>query len=481
MYAARDPMFVPDRRILRGPARPHSRGFTRLMLTQALAIARNTFVESLRQPVVIMILLLSGVLQWFNTMNTGFAMGLEESGELEGDNKLLLDVGLATVFVCGAILAAFLATAALSREIENKTVLTVVSKPVSRHVVVLGKYLGMAGAILIPVAGMLVFLLMAIRHGVMSTAADDPDQPLILFSVASVFSALLLAAWCNYFYGWSFPQMATLLVVPFAIVAYVGVLFVSKKWEIQPPTKDFKPQVTLACVSLTMAVLVLTAVALAASARLGQVMTVFICLGVFVASLLTNHFIGRYAFVNQAIGEITTATPLDTTHQAFIRPGDTYTLQLRRPPNQPIAVPSPIYYGPNANGFDLAVPTYEPFTGNPTDSVALLGADTPSALVIVEAADNTLRIRNIGAQALPVRRPPAAEDFVFLGPTVVNPLALAVWAAFPNMHYFWLLDAVSQNQPIPAGHIGLVALYGSTQIVALLALAVILFQRRDVG
>ena len=86
-------------------------------------------------------------------------MGYSDSSEVSSDNKLLLDIGLATVFVCGMLLAAFVATAVISREIERKTVLTVVSKPVPRPVVVVGKYLGVAGAMLVAVLTMLLFLL----------------------------------------------------------------------------------------------------------------------------------------------------------------------------------------------------------------------------------------------------------------------------------------------------------------------------------
>jgi hypothetical protein len=49
------------------------------------------------------------------------------------------------------------------------------------------------------------------------------------------------------------------------------------------------------------------------------------------------------------------------------------------------------------------------------------------------------------------------------------------------MHYFWLLDAVSQNQPVPVGYLGTAALYACLQIGAFLSLAVVLFQKRDVG
>ena len=61
--------------------------------------------------------------------------------------------------------AAFIATAALSREIERKTVLTVVSKPVPRPAVVIGKYLGASGALLTATVPMVIFLHIALRHG----------------------------------------------------------------------------------------------------------------------------------------------------------------------------------------------------------------------------------------------------------------------------------------------------------------------------
>src|SRR4051812_2488749 len=67
------------------------------MLLQILTIARNTFVESIRQPILFVLVMICGVLQLFNTWSAAFAMGYTESGEVSGDNKMLLDIGLATV------------------------------------------------------------------------------------------------------------------------------------------------------------------------------------------------------------------------------------------------------------------------------------------------------------------------------------------------------------------------------------------------
>ncbi|MEX2079972.1 MAG: ABC transporter permease subunit, partial [Dehalococcoidia bacterium] len=140
------------------------------MPVQTLTIARNAFVESIRQPIFFVLVMLGSFLQVLSTWTSAFSMGYGDSAEVSGDNKFLLDIGLGTVFVFGTLLAAFMATAVISREIERKTVLTVVSKPVPRPVVVIGKFLGVSWAILVGVTIMLVALLLGIRHGVMSTA-----------------------------------------------------------------------------------------------------------------------------------------------------------------------------------------------------------------------------------------------------------------------------------------------------------------------
>jgi ABC-type transport system involved in multi-copper enzyme maturation permease subunit len=451
------------------------------MLLQLLTIAKNTFIESVRQPVLFLLVMLSGIFQLFNTWNTGFAMGQEETGRITGDNKLLLDIGLATIFVIGTLLAGFIATAVMSREIENKTVLTVVSKPVSRWVLVLGKYAGVAGAIIAAVIIMIVFLLMGIRHGVMSTAGDDLDGPVLLFTLTAVFLSLALAGWCNYFYGWNFPQTAVALLVPLLLLAYFLVLLISPRWKLQSIFHDLNPQVLMAAASLGMALLVLTAVATAASTRLGQVMTIVVCCAVFVGALLSNHFIGRYVFNNTTLGVISRVAADDPERALFNRPGDTLNIQLLQPANTTIPVKSPFYYSPTPNGFPMLSKDFEPFSGDLANANDIIGATARPALVITQADRQHLRVRNVGAQPVATLRPPIPGDYVFLGPTRINPVALAAWIAVPNLQFFWLLDAVTQNRPIPPAYIFLVFFYALAQIGVFLSLAVMLFQKRDVG
>lgn len=451
------------------------------MPTQLLSIARNTFVESLRQPICFVVVMLAAFLEFMNVWSGGFSMGYTESGEVSGDNKMLLDVGLATVFVCATVLAAFVATAAVSREIENKTVLTVVSKPVGRATLIVGKYLGVAGALAIAGTCMLIFLLLGIRHGVMTTTADDPDLPVILFGFGALGVAITLGGIANYLYGWSFSQTTTVAMLPLLVLAYLGVLLVSKKWGIQPITKDFKPQIMVACAAVGLSILVLSAVALAASTRLGQVMTIVVCTGTLVLGLLSNHFLGRVAFQNFPVAEVKQVSFDRDEHADFRDPGDACVVELKQMPRRPIAVGSALYYGPNPGGFPMSVGAFPAPAPDAPPPGGDMDRRRPPGVLVAAVDGLKYTIRHVGEQPAPVRAPPRADDFVFLEPTRVNLLAWAGWALIPNMHVYWLVDAVSLNVPVPLSHLALLGGYGLSQIAAFLSLAVVLFQRRDVG
>jgi ABC-2 type transport system permease protein len=504
------------------------------MIAALLPIARNAFVESVRQPVYLVIILVAGLLQLINVWVSGFTMGYRNiPGEVTADDKLLLDVSLATVFLCGMVLAAFIATATISREIENKTILTVVSKPIGRTTVILGKWLGVSGAMVIAILIMVAFLLLGIRHGVMSTAADLYDQPVIVFGLGGLLLCLLLGAFANFMYSWSFSQTAALLIAPVIWIAYFLVLLLSKKWAWQPLYTDLKPQIMLACMCLGIALLVMTAIAIAASTRLGQVMTIITCLVFFMGGLLSNYVVGRHVYNNTRVGQIAYADLISTpdtflydfhrdktiplaadragvTPEVFEadgyiletyvepreilrmgpidskvwrelmlqEPGAEYRIELLGPPRMPVNVGDPVYYGASPNGVALAVSRFAP----PPPEAA--NTDVPSeqpGLVVTFVDDLSIFIKQVGREAVPVDRPPLARDSLFLKPTDVNPAWMGIWGLVPNMQSFWLLDAITQNQPIPFPHVARILVYGVFQIIIFLSLAVLLFQGRDVG
>lgn len=447
------------------------------MFGQTLAIVRNTFLESIRQPIFFVLVMAGGIMQVFNTSLANYGMGIGEEEEVVGDNKLLLDMGLATILVCATLLAAFVATSVLSREIENKTALTVISKPIGRPMFILGKYLGVTAAILVAAVIMLTFLLFAIRHEVMSTASDSYDGPVLIFLSAALLISIGIGIWGNFFYGWVFSSTAIFTMLPLVLIAYVLTLSVSKEWAFQPISTNFKPQVTIAGLCVLMGVLVLTAVALVCSTRLGQVMTVVVCAGVFMLGLLSNYLFGRQAFSNQQVGVIASVEyPATST---LMRGGDEASVTFKQVPRAEFGPGDSFYYAADPAGASMAVPAHDRFPGSLTDNDAVYrGPD--KALAVRSVPDEMSRVLvNIGGISLD--RQPRAGDYVFEQPTRSKWWAKAAWSIMPNLQFFWMVDAVTQGHPITGRYLGLAAGYTTAQVTAFLALAVILFQRRDIG
>lgn len=451
------------------------------MFAQLLAIARNTFVESVRQPIYLILILLAGIFQVFNTLLSAYTLETSTETEVVKDDKLLLDMGLATVLFCATLLAAFTATSVLSREIENKTALTVISKPVGRPLFVIGKYLGVVSAIAVAVIIMLTFFLFAIRHGVMSTARDVLDGPVVLFAFGSVGLAAIGAAWTNFFYGWVFPSTASFLMLLLIVPAYALTLTISEDWTWQSIATEFKPQIMLASACVLLAMLILASVAIVASTRLGQVMTIVVCAGVFLAGLLSNHLMGRFAFSNEYVARVASVEPIPGNERGLGNSGESLTLTLDQIPRDDLAVGSSFYFGPSPQGINIRVPAHEPFRGDPTDIQDVTGPEAQPALVVraVDLEEKEFTIVRSGSLA-PARLP-VEGDYVFNRPTEINPAALAGWSVVPNIQSFWLIDAITQGHAIPLRYVGLVLVYTLVQIAGLLALAVMLFQRREVG
>lgn len=453
------------------------------MPSQLLAIARITFVEAVRQPIYFVLVMAGGLLQIFNTLLSAYSMEYTDSAEVVKDNKMLLDMGLATTLALSALLAAFIATNILSREIDNRTALTVISKPLGRPVFVLGKFVGAAGALLVAATLQLVFLLYALRHGVLSTSADTIDWPVLVFASLAVFGSIGLGAWGNFFYGWVFSSATIATMLPASVVALTAIYLVDEQWRLQPITTDLKPQVLLAGAALLLATTLLTAMAIAASTRLRQVMTIALCGAVFLLGLMSNHLFGRWAYRNAPVARIAQAQPQRDRDEDLADPADLWTLRLREGATVELTPGTAIAFGPVPNGLGLACRVPEQgYAGDPVNDADLTTSEHGRALVVREVDeqdDRNLTIANAGG--LGVKRPPREGDYLFTKPTQLSALAWLAWAVVPNLQFFWLVDAVAQAHPIPLSYMGLLALYTLVQTTGLLAVAVALFQKRDVG
>lgn len=257
------------------------------MLQRFYAIAANTFVETIRQPIYGVILLATAILLILNVSLAAFT--------LDDDDKLLLSLGLSTLLMSGLFLSAFSAASVLTREIENKTVLTVISKPVSRPVFILGKFAGLIAALAVAFYLSTLVFVLSVRHGVLENSSDPWDAPVLALGFGSLFVALFVAGFCNYFYGKDFPTMVFGTVTPLLTLSVVLVGKLDEHWEVIPfGSNFFGGQVIIAAYLVLLIVMVTAAVALAASTRFGQLMTLVICTAVLALGIISDYAIGQY-------------------------------------------------------------------------------------------------------------------------------------------------------------------------------------------
>lgn len=274
------------------------------IIEQLLAIARVTFAESIRQPVVAVVAVAGLVILVMANPLTTFTM--------EDDQRMLIEVGVSTVFLGGLLLAALLATGVLTREIENRTVLTVVSKPVERPVLLGGKFLGVLGAILICYAFLCCVFMLVVRHGVMPTVATPYQAPVLVFGISAAIAALTFAIFTNFFYGWSFGATFVVVGTPLLLLAFLLALPFKHDFSVlplnPPPSeipgytaedlgrfviKNLNFELWKALFFCGLGLTVLTAVTVALSTRLGLVLTLLGTIGVFVLGLMSDWIFAR--------------------------------------------------------------------------------------------------------------------------------------------------------------------------------------------
>ena len=99
------------------------------------AVALNTFREAVRDRVFYNLLLFAVLL-----VGTSLVIGQLAAGQ---DVKIIKDLGLAASLLFGVGIAIFIGIQLVAREVERRSVHATLSKPVSRPVFLLGKYLGL--------------------------------------------------------------------------------------------------------------------------------------------------------------------------------------------------------------------------------------------------------------------------------------------------------------------------------------------------
>jgi uncharacterized integral membrane protein len=318
-------------RMLRGP------DLAKLM-RQIPIIAYNAFMELVRQPVFLLLFTLAPILCVFLALPSYFGFGGTATGPMNYDLEMAKDGALTVAFLAGLAAAVLCATSSISREIETGTALAVLSKPVGRIHFLVGKYLGIIGALTL--GSYLNFIGVLLASRMAHDAYTDYDIVGTLTLLLFIFLAYLAGGLVNYFLQKPFvPNTVFYLVVAMTVgflvicaqdkttayywyetfsggISQAGIeANFSEIWKWSPTggtypgaeerlpklaeDKNYWQDVDFGMIQLVLllifALWILAAVAVACSTRLSWMPTMLICTGVFLVGMMSDYVLGKAA------------------------------------------------------------------------------------------------------------------------------------------------------------------------------------------
>jgi ABC-type transport system involved in multi-copper enzyme maturation permease subunit len=184
------------------------------------AIAVSVFRESVRDKVFYNLVLFSLLMT-----ASSFMIGQLTAGQ---DVKIIKDLGLAATSMFGLFLSVFIGIGLVAKEVERRSIYSLIAKPITRAQLVLGKYCGLALTLAANMAVMAVALYAVLAYlawGVPEStraAWDAPAlDPALLKAMLLIFAELMLViALALFFSTFSSPMLSAALTFGLYVVGH---------------------------------------------------------------------------------------------------------------------------------------------------------------------------------------------------------------------------------------------------------------------
>jgi ABC-type transport system involved in multi-copper enzyme maturation permease subunit len=182
-------------------------------MRQAALVAGSVFKESVRDRVPYSLVLFAILL-----MAASYLISQLTAGQ---DLKIIKDLGLASIGVIGLLIAIFIGIGLVSKEVERRSIYSLLAKPVSRTSFILGKFGGLVLTLVANVSAMTVayFLVLAYMHwmadpGVRAAWPAPAMDPWLLVPIVLILGQLtIVTAIALLFSTFSSPLLAALMTL----------------------------------------------------------------------------------------------------------------------------------------------------------------------------------------------------------------------------------------------------------------------------
>ncbi|HLJ28067.1 MAG TPA: ABC transporter permease subunit [Candidatus Angelobacter sp.] len=178
------------------------------MIGRLSAISFNTFREAVRDRVLYNLIIFALLLVATAPLFGEISIGVEK--------LILVNVGLSAISVFGIIIAIFIGIGLVSKEIEKKTLYTILSRPVRRWEFITGKYLGLLMTLVVN-AGLMALgfylALLAVAHGL---TRDDAGLLIAIYFIILEF--FIITAITLLFSSFSSPILAAVFAFSLFVI-----------------------------------------------------------------------------------------------------------------------------------------------------------------------------------------------------------------------------------------------------------------------
>ncbi len=178
------------------------------MIRRILAIARNTFRETLRDRILLSVLVVMILLIGF-TLFVG-------SVSLEQDGRMIIDFGLTAIYILQIFVAIFIGSMLIHKEVERKTFFLIIPKPVRREEIILGKCLGLTGTtIVVTLCSTLILLFLLTIKGI-----HGFFLPILVSVALSILESVILILVSILFSGLTSPILSAVYTMAFFLIGH---------------------------------------------------------------------------------------------------------------------------------------------------------------------------------------------------------------------------------------------------------------------
>lgn len=173
------------------------------------AIAFNTFKEAIRDRILYLLLFFAAACIIFSRLLALLTVGDRV--------KIIMDVGLASLSLFGAMMAILMGTGLVYKEIDKKTIYTLLSKPIHRYQFLLGKYFGLILTLFIMLFFMsFIFLTLVFLH----TFRIEWELLIAIFYI--FVEVCLLTAVAMLFSCFSTPILSSIFSLSFYLIGHLS-------------------------------------------------------------------------------------------------------------------------------------------------------------------------------------------------------------------------------------------------------------------